>query len=105
METKDDFLFKDLTYEIIGAAIEVHNALGPGFTEKVYERGLIIELRERKLSIESQKAIMLNYKRYDIGEHILDLIVEDKVIIELKAVSEFLPIHEAQLISYLKASG
>jgi len=75
------------------------------FTEKVYERGLIIELRERRLSTESQKAIMLNYKRYDIGKHILDLIVEDKVIIELKAVSEFLPIHEAQLISYLKASG
>ncbi len=103
---RENFPHKELTYQIIGAAMEVHKELGPGFLEKVYENALIIELTEaRGMPIEVQKSIPLFYKGKRIGEHILDILVAGNVILEIKAVKELAPIHEAQLLSYLKATN
>jgi GxxExxY protein len=94
-----------LTGKIIGAAIEVHRALGPGLLESVYEACLIYELRLRKMKLESQKAMPVFYKdvMLDCGYR-ADLVVEDQVIVEIKSVASILSIHEAQLLSYLKQS-
>jgi len=96
----------EITEQIIGAAIEVHRALGPGLLESAYEACLSHELAERKLHVERQKALPVTYKdvRVDCGYRI-DLLVEREVIVELKAVARIEPIHEAQLLSYLKLSG
>jgi GxxExxY protein len=95
-----------LTHKIIGAAIEVHRALGPGLLESAYEACLAFELAERGLKVEQQRPLPVTYKdvHLDCGYR-LDLLVEEAVIVELKAVSELAPIHEAQVLSYLKLSG
>ena len=95
-----------ITEQIIGAAVQVHRALGPGLLESAYEACLAHELAERNLRAERQKALPVSYKgvRIDCGYRI-DLLVEREVIVELKAVSRIEPIHEAQLLSYLKLSG
>jgi len=94
-----------LTGKIIGAAIEIHRALGPGLLESAYEACLIYELRLKKLKVEHQKPMPVFYKdiRLDCGYRV-DLIVEDQVIVEIKSVSSLALIHEAQLLSYLKLS-
>lgn len=94
-----------LTFKIIGAAIEVHKALGPQLLERVYETALCIELGLRQLQYERQRQINLTYKGHAIGEFFADVIVENRVVLELKAVASLLPVHEAQLIAYLKMSG
>jgi len=95
-----------LTEQIIGAAIHVHSELGPGLLESTYETCLCHELALNNLKVERQKAIPIFYKgiKLDAGYR-LDLVVEDQVIVEIKAVSELLPVHEAQLLSYLKQVG
>jgi len=95
----------DLTYKINGAIFEVNRELGPGFLEKVYENALIIELRERGLKAESQKAIEVKYKGRPVGEYFADIVVEESVVIELKSVEAIQKVHEAQLLNYLKATG
>lgn len=96
----------ELTEQIIGGAIEVHRALGPGLLESTYEACLIHELVERKLYAERQKALPVSYKGVGIDcGYRIDLLVEREVIVELKAVTRLEPIHEAQLLSYLKLSG
>lgn len=94
-----------LTGKIIGAAIEVHRALGPGLLESAYETCLAYELRLRKLKIESQKAMPIFYKdvMLDCGYR-ADVIVNDKVVVEIKSIAGISGIHEAQLMSYLKLS-
>jgi GxxExxY protein len=103
---KDLHSHNSLTEKIIGAAMEVHRALGPGLLESAYEACLVYELAQRGLRVEQQKPMPLVYKgvQLDCGYR-LDLLVEDTVIIEIKAVEELHPIHEAQLVSYLKLSG
>jgi GxxExxY protein len=95
-----------LTEQIIGAAIQVHRELGPGLLESVYETCLCHELSLMGLNIERQKAVPISYRgiRLEAGYR-LDLIVENQVIVEIKSVSELLPVHEAQLLSYLKQIG
>jgi GxxExxY protein len=95
----------ELTREIISSAIEVHSILGPGLLENVYEEALCHEFKIRNIPFERQKEIKLSYKGHSIGLHRLDLVVNDKVILELKAVNELNKIYEAQIISYLKATG
>ena len=95
----------DLTYAINGAVFEVSRALGFGFLEKVYENALLAELRERGLQAESQVPIKVYYKDKVVGEYFADILVEDKVILELKTVEKISKIHEAQLLNYLKATG
>ncbi|MCY3022479.1 MAG: GxxExxY protein [Planctomycetota bacterium] len=90
---------------IIGAAIEVHRHLGPGFLESVYERALCRELELQGIRFRCQQETPVPYKGIDIGGQRLDMVVEEQVIVELKAVEAIAPIHEAQLISYLKATG
>jgi len=95
----------DITYAINGAVFEVNRILGPGFLEKVYERALLIELKKRGLKAESQVPIKVSYKEENVGEYFVDILVEGKVIVEVKTVETFDKIHEAQLLNYLKASG
>jgi len=91
--------------EIIGAAIAVHRALGPGFLEPVYERALAIDLRLRNLNFEQQKSILIQYRGEIVYRHKIDLMVENSVIVEVKAVRRLRRIHQAQILSYQKASG
>jgi GxxExxY protein len=95
-----------LTGTIIGAAMKVHSVLGPGLLESAYETCLIHELRKQGLAVAAQVALPVEYDgvRLDAGYRI-DLLVEDRVIVELKAVDQLLPIHQAQMLSYLKLSG
>ena len=97
---------EELTKEILGGAIEVHRALGPGLLESAYEECLCHELALRGLAFKRQVELPLTYKgvTLDCGYR-LDLVVEDSVILELKCVEEILPIHEAQLLTYLRLSG
>ena len=94
-----------ITGEIVDAAMKVHTALGPGLLESAYEACLLHELRKRGLKTDSQLELPVVYDgiHLDVGYRI-DLLVEDTVIVELKAVTEIQPIHEAQLLSYLKLS-
>lgn len=94
-----------LTEAVIGAAIEVHRNLGPGFIESTYHRALEIELELRGVVFESEKPVALEYKGRQIGEGRLDLLIDKEVVVELKAVDQLAPIHQAQVLSYLKATN
>ncbi len=105
-EKNSEYPMKDLTEKIIGAAIEVHRNLGPGLLESAYERCLIYELEKLGLKVESQKPLPLIYKEITVEQgYRLDLLVEDKVVVELKTVERLTNIHEAQILTYLKISG
>ncbi len=97
-------LHGELTNKIIGAFYKVYNTLGYGFLEKVYENSLKIELRNLGLKVEQQKNIKVNYEGYEVGDYFADLIVNDDVIIELKAAESICEEHEAQLLNYLRAT-
>jgi GxxExxY protein len=90
---------------VIGAAMEVHRNLGPGFLESVYEEALCIELSLRRLAFQRQVPIGVTYKGHTVGEGRVDLLVANQLVVELKAVEVLLPVHQAQVISYLKATG
>ena len=94
----------DITYAINGAVFEVNNTLGPGFLEKVYENALLVELKKSGLKAESQVPIIVKYKIETVGEYFADIIVEDRVIVEIKTVEKLDKIHEAQVLNYLKAT-
>jgi len=91
-----------LTEAVIGAAIEVHRALGPGLPENVYENALCVELKLRQIPFVCQSVQAVYYKEHKVGEMRLDLLICDKLIVELKAVDALLPIHKAQVIGYLQ---
>lgn len=93
-----------LTRQIIGAFFRVYNRLGYGFLEKVYERALAIELREKGLRVVCQKPVKVFYEGRMVGDYFADLVVEDSVIVELKAAETLHPAHEAQLVNYLRAT-
>jgi GxxExxY protein len=94
-----------LTEKIIGCAIEVHRVLGPGLLEASYEAALAIEFQAAKINFQRQLIIPVFYKNHPIGEHRLDFLVEDAVILELKSVERFDPLFEAQVLTYLRLSG
>ena len=94
-----------ITDSIIGCAITVSNALGVGFLEKVYENALAHELAKAGLRAKQQQAINVSYDGVVVGEYTADLVVEDMVIVELKAAKAIDPVHEAQLLNYLRATG
>ena len=98
-------MYDELTGKIIAAAIEVHQEFGPGLLESVYEYCLIIELKKRKLKVQRQVKTPLVYKGEQLEKYFLmDLLVEDKVVVELKCVEIILAVHEVQLLTYLKLS-
>lgn len=100
-----EFLYADITKQIIGAAFEVWKVLGYGFLEKVYENALVEELRQRNLTVQQQFPIEIFYKGVQVGHYVADLFVEERVIVELKAEKDYNSKHAAQLINYLKATG
>ena len=93
-----------LTERIIGIAIEIHSRLGPGFIEKIYEKAMAYELRKNDIKFNEQAEISVKYKTVELGQQRVDLLVENKVIVELKCVSELSDIHFAQMLSYLKTT-
>jgi GxxExxY protein len=96
----------DLTaHQVIGAAIEVHRVLGPGFLESVYEQAMSVEMKLRGIPFSQQDAISMIYKDVAIGEGRLDFLVNRCLVVELKAVDSLAPVHSAQVISYLRATG
>ena len=103
---KEKVLLDNITDKIISAAIKVHRALGPGLLESAYEACLVFELSESRLKVEQQKPLPVIYRdvKLDAGYR-LDILVEDSVIVEVKAVEQIVPIHQAQLLSYLKLVG
>ena len=96
---------KELTAKIIDCAYKVHRELGFGFLESVYQNALVIELTRAGLQSEREKRIQVYYGGKVVGDFVADILVEGKVILELKSVSQVHPAHEAQLINYLKATG
>lgn len=96
--------FEDLTEKIIGAAIEVHRKLGPGFLESVYENALVIELRKRGLKLEQQKEIVIRFDGAEVGKHRLDLFIENEIVVDLKTVKNFDDVHFAVVRSQLRAA-
>ena len=95
----------EITYAIRGAVFEANKVLGHGFLEKVYENALMLELRLRGLRAKSQVPLKVFYKEKIVGEYIADILVENKVVVELKAVEKLEKVHEAQLLNYLKGTG
>ena len=96
--------YENLTREIIGCFYQVYNRLGYGFLEKVYERAMVIELVREGFHVVTQKPIAVHYRDQIVGDYYADLVVEDRVIVELKAVSQLLREHEAQILNYLNAT-
>jgi len=95
---------RELTGAIIGAALEVHRGLGPGFLESVYENALCVELGRRAISFDRQLEVPVLYVGLEVGRHRVDLVVAERVVVELKAIKALEPIHFAVLCSYLRAS-
>jgi GxxExxY protein len=98
-------LFKELSYKIIGAAMEAHRTLGPGFLEAVYEAALAHELSLRGIPFERQRELPVYYKGQLLGRYVADLVVDGEIIVELKAVSGLTKVHQAQAHNYLAATG
>ena len=98
------FIYKELSYRILQFAFSVHNLLGPGLLESAYEGAFCVELTRASIPFDQQKVYPLYYKGEYIGAYIADLVVDDKIIIELKSVSQLTPVMEAQIINYLKLS-
>ncbi len=97
--------YQDLSEKIIAAAYAVHNELGCGFIEKVYKNALAIQLEETGVKCSCEVPLQVTYRGKVVGEYCADVIVEDKIVIEVKAVSRLDPVHEVQLVNYLKATG
>ena len=104
-ENNDALPDRELTEGIIRAAIAVHKALGPGFLEAIYEEALCIQLGLQNIPFERQKSIRLTYQGYPIGEHRLDLFVDERVVVELKAINALDPVHFSIVRSYMKATN
>lgn len=97
---------KDISYEIIGCAYEVHRILGPGLLESVYQKALVQELKLKGFKVHSEVNIEINYKGVNVGSDLrLDIIVNDTIIVELKSVENILPVHKKQLLTYLRLTN
>jgi GxxExxY protein len=94
----------EMAHAVIGAAIEVHRHLGPGYLEAVYEEALAFEMAQRDIPFERQKPVAVDYKGHPVGEGRLDFLVAESLVVELKAVDALAPVHKAQVISYLKST-
>jgi GxxExxY protein len=101
----DGIIHKELSYKIVQACYEVHNILGPGYSEKIYEEAMEHELTSQGVLINRQKIVDAMYTGEKIGEYRLDSVADEKVLLEFKAVSELNSISESRVLSYLKASG
>jgi len=100
-----EILHKDLSYKIIGLAMEVHGKLGYGFLEKVYENALMLLFKREGIKAKQQAPIKVLFEEVIVGDYIADILVEDKVILELKSLEKISDVHRAQALNYLKATG
>jgi GxxExxY protein len=100
-----DFSLQPVTQQLIGAAFEVHNILGFGFLEKVYQRAMHVELQARGVKVELEPKIQVQFKGVIVGDYAADLLVADKIIVELKTDVTYQPAHEAQLLNELRGTG
>ena len=105
IEINMELIFKEEFYLIKQACITVRKALGNGFLEKVYENALLIELKRLGLAVVSQKELLVKYRDQNVGQYFADIVVNDKIIIELKTVNKIVSIHRMQVLNYLKATG
>ncbi len=101
---EEKILYKDLSYKIVGLAMDVHNELGPGFLEKVYENALMIMFEEHGISARAQMPIQVQFHGRVVGDYFADIVVENSIILELKAQERLAEIHKAQTLNYLKAT-
>ena len=102
---KEKILYKDLSYKITGLAMEVHSKLGYGFLEKVYENAMMVLLRREGIHAKQQAPITVYFVGEVVGDYYADILVEDKIILELKAIEKIIDVHRAQTLNYLKATG
>jgi len=102
---EDKIVYRELSYKLVGLAIQVRKELGFGFLEKVYENALMVLLRENGIRAEQQVPIKVSFHGQVIGDYVADILLENSIIIELKAVDRIIPIHKAQVLNYLKATG
>jgi len=102
---EEKILYKDLSYKVVGLAMQVHTELGYGFLEKVYENALMILLGENAIIAEQQIPIKVHFHGQIVGEYVADILVEDCIILELKAQDKIIENHKAQTLNYLKATG
>ncbi len=103
-EIEGKFLYQDLSYKIIGAAMEAHRGLGYGFLEKVYENAMMVLFRRASIEAKQQHPITVYFAGEIVGSYIADILVEDRVILELKALDHLTDVHRAQTLNYLKAT-
>lgn len=101
----EKLLYADLTYQVIGMAMNVHQTLGNGFLEKVYENALMILLRRSRIEAQQQVPIKVWFENEIVGDYIADILIERKIILELKVAERITNIHKAQVLNYLKATG
>ena len=102
---KEKILYKDTSYKIVGLAMEVHSKLGYGFLEKVYENAMMVLLRREGIHAKQQAPITVYFDGEVVGDYYADILVEDKIILELKALEKITDAHRAQTLNYLKATG
>ena len=105
MADSNGIIYKELSFKVVGLAMQVHSELGPGFLEKVYERSLMVLFEENGLKAEFQVPIPVLFHGRLVGDYCDDIIVEDSILIELKAQDRIAEIHKAQVLNYLKATG
>lgn len=105
IEPARDFTLRPVTEQLIGAAFEVHNVLGYGFLERVYQKAMQIEFQSRGIKIELEPQIKVQFKGVIVGDYAADLLVADKIIVELKTDSAYQQFHEAQLLNELRGTG
>ncbi len=106
METEDEKpLYKDLSYKIVGIAMQVHRELGSGFLEKVYENAMMVLLRRESIRAVQQAPVKVSFQNEIVGEYFADILVDGKIVLELKSVTRITEAHRAQSLNYLKATG
>ena len=101
----DKIVYRDLSYKIVGLAMTVHNELGYGFLEKVYENAMMVLFRLDGITVQQQFPIKVQFQGEIIGDYYADILVANKIILELKSIDQIVDIHRAQTLNYLKATG
>lgn len=101
---KKEIIYKELSYKIVGLAMEVHNTLGFGFLEKVYENALMILFEKNGIPAQQQAPVKVYFEGQVVGDYYADILVDNKIILELKAVNRILDVHRAQVLNYLRAT-
>ncbi len=105
MDTNREILHKDLSYKIVGFAMQIHSELGFGFLEKVYENSMMVLFRRENIMAKQQAPISVSFEGEIVGDYYADILIEDKIILELKAIEKITDAHKAQALNYLKATG